>query len=109
MFLSLTGRLVLEDGDVALRNRIDALVSEGRRDVVLDLHNLTYIDSCGIGTLVAKCVSLRKVGGDLALLCPSQRCRRMFELTGLLETVFDLCESEEEAISRLAARHHASA
>jgi anti-anti-sigma factor len=107
-FLTLTGRIVLEEGDIALRDKIDDLIREGRTDVVLDLHDVSYIDSCGIGTLVAKCVSLRKAGGDLELLCPSNRCRHMLELTGLLDAVFDLCESEEEALASLA-RHHASA
>jgi anti-anti-sigma factor len=107
-FLTLTGRIVLEEGDSALRDTIDGLIREGRTDVVLDMHDLTYIDSCGIGTLVAKCVSLRKAGGDLELLCPSHRCRHMLEVTGLLEAVFDRCESEEEALASLA-RHHASA
>jgi anti-sigma B factor antagonist len=106
-FLTLTGRIVLEEGETALRNTIDDLIREGRTDVVLDLHEVTYIDSCGIGALVAKCVSLRKAGGDLELLCPSSRCRRMLELTGLLEAVFDLCESEEAALQSLA-RHHPS-
>jgi anti-sigma B factor antagonist len=107
-FLTLSGRIVLEEGVAALGRAVDALVQEGRLDVVLDLHDVTYIDSCGIGTLVAKCVSLRKAGGDLELLCPSDRCRRMLEVTGLLEAVFDVCESEAAALSHAAARHHAS-
>ena len=105
-FLTLSGRIVLEEGERALRDTIDGLIREGRLDVVLDLHDVTYVDSCGIGTLVAKCVSLRKAGGDLELLCPSHRCRRMLEITGLLEAVFDVCESEADALSHVAARHH---
>lgn len=108
-FLTLDGRIVLEEGDTTLRDRVDALIREGRIDVVLDLHGVTYIDSCGIGTLVAECVSLRKVGGDLKLLCPSHRCRRMLEVTGLIEAVFEVCETEEAALNSVAAHHRASA
>jgi anti-sigma B factor antagonist len=108
-FLTLKGRIVLEEGEAEVRGQIDGLIQEGRLDVVLDLHDVTYIDSCGIGALVAKCVSLRKAGGDLTLLCPSNRCRRMLEVTGLLEAVFDVYESDEAALADITARHSTSA
>jgi anti-sigma B factor antagonist len=108
-FLALRGRVVPEEGDTALRDTVDRLIREGRTDIVVDLHDVTYIDSCGIGTLVAKCVSLRRVGGDLKLLCPSNRCRRMLEVTRLIEAVFDVYDTEEAALRRPAAQHHRSA
>ena len=108
-FLALAGRLILEEGENPLRERVDELIREGRIDVVVDLHDVTYIDSCGVGALVAKCVSLRKAGGDLMLLCPSERCRHTLEITGLLRQVFEVCATEEAALDRLAARHAASA
>ena len=61
-FLTLAGRLILDEGENPLRARIDALIRERRIDVVLDLHDVTYLDSCGVGALVEKCVSLRKAG-----------------------------------------------
>ena len=107
-FLTLAGRLILDEGENPLRERIDALIREGRTDVVVNLHDVTYLDSCGIGALVAKCVSLRKAGGDLKLLCPSDRCRRVLEITGLMLRVFEVYQTEEEVLGRVAARHAAS-
>jgi anti-anti-sigma factor len=95
--LTLAGRLVLDDGDATLRERVGALVREGRTQIVLNLHDLTYMDSCGIGVLVDLYHSLRQRGGHLKLVCPSDRCRRVLALTHLL-TVFDPYESEEAAL-----------
>jgi anti-anti-sigma factor len=108
-FLALTGRLILEEGENPLRERVDALIREGRIDVVVDLHDVSYMDSCGVGALVEKCVSLRKTGGDLVLLCPSERCRRALEITGLLRQLFEVCATEEAALDRLTTRHATSA
>lgn len=104
-FLTLAGRLILDEGENPLRAKIDALIREGRTDVVVDLHDVTYLDSCGVGALVEKCVSLRKAGGDLMLLCPSERCRHTLEITGLLLRVFEVYETEDAALSRFATRH----
>ena len=62
------GRLVLEDIESPLRAEIDRLVQERRRKLVLDLAAVSYIDSAGLGMLVAKFVSLRRRGGDLRLV-----------------------------------------
>jgi anti-anti-sigma factor len=107
-FLTLAGRLILEEGENPLRAQIDALIRERRIDVVVDLHDVTYLDSCGVGALVEKCVSLRKAGGDLMLLCPSERCRRTLEITGLLLRVFEVHDTEDAALNRFAARHGTS-
>jgi len=95
--LTLAGRLVLDDGDAALRERVGALVGEGRSQIVLNVHDLTYMDSCGIGVLVDLYHSLRQRGGHLKLVCPSDRCRRVLALTHLL-TVFDPYQSEDAAL-----------
>lgn len=108
-FLTLTGRLILDEGEGPLRDRIDGLIRQGRVDVVVDLHEVTYIDSCGVGALVAKCVSLRKAGGDLILLHPSERSHHTLEIAGLLGRVFEECDSPDAALSSFAARHRTSA
>ena len=99
--LGLAGRLVLDDGDVLLRRRIDALNDDGRAQIVLNLHDVTYIDSCGIGVLVDLFHKVRRHDGHLKIVCPSQRCRRVLALTHLL-TVFDPFESEDEALRSFA-------
>jgi anti-sigma B factor antagonist len=104
--LVLAGRLVLEEGDIPLRERIDALIVEGRIELVLNLHDVTYMDSCGIGALVEKYGSLRRRGGDLKLLCPTERCRRVLAITHLL-SIFESYESEDAAVRSFLATHEA--
>ena len=100
--LALAGRLVLEDGEAKLRERIDALVAAGRIDIVLNLHDVTYLDSCGIGAVVGKFVTLNRRGGHLKLVCPSQRCRHVLEITHLLP-VFEVFETDDQAIASFTA------
>ena len=99
--LNLSGHFVLGDGEPGLRNRFDALLARGRMRVVLNLHDVTYIDSCGIGTLVEEFKRLRRGGGDLKLVCPSQRCEHVLALTHLLP-LFELYESDDEAARSLS-------
>jgi anti-sigma B factor antagonist len=108
-FLTLAGRLILDEGEAPLREKIDALIRQNRVDVVVDLHDVTYIDSCGVGALVAKCVSLRKAGGDMIVLHPSDRSHHTLEIAGLLGRVFEECDSVDAALSQFASRHRTSA
>lgn len=79
-----------------LRERLEALVGSGDSRLILDLTRVEYIDSTGLGTLVA----LRKLaiarGGELRLLCPNPSIRRVFEITGLLP-VFPFFDDEPAA------------
>jgi anti-sigma B factor antagonist len=103
--LSLDGRLVLEEGDAPLRDRIDALVNDGRIDIVLNMHDVNYIDSCGVGAIVSKFVSLKRRGGQLKLVCPSMRCQHVLEITHLMP-VFQVFESDEAAVASFGAVAH---
>ena len=96
--LDLKGRLVLDDGDDLLRDRINDLVNEGRVKIVVNLHDVTYVDSCGVGVLIAKYVSVRKKGGDVKLLNLTSRSQRVMEISKLL-TVFETFDSEDRAIA----------
>ena len=100
--LTLAGRLVLDEGDGPLRDRIDSLITEGRLDIVLNVHDVTYVDSCGIGALVEKFVGLRRRGGHLKLVCPTDRCRHVLEITHLLP-IFDIYDSDERAVRSFSA------
>ncbi len=99
--LDLSGRLVFDDGDSVLRTRINELVDEGRLKIVIGLKDVTYIDSCGVGVLIAKYVSVRRKGGDVRLLCLSPRCYRVIEISGLL-SVFQTFTAEAEAVMSFA-------
>ena len=96
--LDLKGRLVLDDGDDLLRDRINDLVKEGRLKIVVNLHDVTYVDSCGVGVLIAKYVSVRKKGGDVKLLNLTSRSQRVMEISKLL-TVFETFDSEDRALA----------
>jgi anti-sigma B factor antagonist len=95
--LSLKGRMIFEEGDTPLKDHVDDLVAHGRLKLVLDLHDVTYIDSAGLGMLVAKYVSLHKRGGDIKLLHPTARCKELMRITHLRD-VFETYTSEEDAV-----------
>ena len=102
-FLDLAGRLVLDDGDGQLRDRVNDLVARQQLKIVVNLQDVTYIDSCGLGVLISKLVSVRNKGGDLRLLHLSPRSHRVFEICKL-ENVFRSFESEADAIASFSSR-----
>ena len=99
--LDLKGRLVAGDGDDLFRDTINRLVQLGRRKVLLNLDEVPYIDSGGLGVLVSKYITLRKSNGQLRLYNLSPRSFRVLEITKLL-TVFDAFDSEADGIKSFA-------
>ena len=95
--LRLSGRLELYDGDATLRDWIDGLVNEGRVNVVLDMKDVTRLDSAGIGVLVAKFLSVKRRGGAIKLLHVTARTRRLLHMTKL-DTIFEIFEHEAQAL-----------
>jgi anti-sigma B factor antagonist len=100
--LELSGRLALSEGEAEFRRKVEALVAEGRLSIIVDVKMVTYIDSAGVGALVAKFLSVRRAGGHLKLLHMTPRSIRLMSITRL-QTVFEIYESEEEAIASFAA------
>lgn len=99
--LDLKGRLVLDEVDL-FRKRIDELIRQKRLSIVLNLREITYIDSAGVGMMVAKYLSVRRQGGDIKLLHLSPRSQRVMTITRLL-TVFEAYDSEEQAVGSFAS------
>jgi len=95
--LALEGRLVLDEGDVALRDYINRIVDQGRVKIVLDMQNVTRLDSAGIGMLVSKFLTCYRKGGSVKLLHLTIRGDHLLHITKL-HTVFEIFDSEEEAI-----------
>lgn len=95
--LELEGRLILEEGEVPLRDRVDRLVGEGRVNIVLDLQKVTRLDSAGIGMLVCKYLTAFRKGGRVKLLRLTSRAGELMHVTKL-DGVFEIFESEEEAV-----------
>ncbi len=100
--LTLKGRLVADEGDFPFTEYVGVLVADGRVDIVVDLHDVTSIDSGGVGALVAKLLSARRAGGDLRLTRMTDRTRRVLEITRLLG-VFHVFESNEAAVRSFTA------
>jgi anti-sigma B factor antagonist len=100
--LDMTGRLVLDQGDAVFRERIAEVVTRGQMQIVLNLKNVTYIDSAGVGVMVAKYLSVRRAGGDMKLLHLTPRSTRVMTITKLL-TVFETFDDEEEAVRSFKA------
>jgi anti-anti-sigma factor len=102
--LDLQGRLVLDETEF-FRRRIDELVRQNRLQIVLNLKAVTYIDSAGVGMMVGKYLTVRRLGGDVKLLHLSPRSFRLMTITKLL-TVFEAFDSEERAVAAFATAQH---
>jgi anti-sigma B factor antagonist len=99
--LRLTGKILLDDGDLVFRQRIHDLAGRGRVKIIVDLGGVTYIDSAGIGMVVGKLKTVRERGGDMKLLSLNTRGLRIFGITKLL-LVFETFENEEQAVKSFA-------
>jgi anti-sigma B factor antagonist len=105
--VALKGRIVLGEGSSALRERVKNLVEDGKKKIVLNMTNVTYIDSAGLGTLVAAHVSAKKVGTALHLSDLGTKFHEVLQLTRLL-TVFNVYATEAEAISSFGVTSQAA-
>ncbi|MGH9056731.1 MAG: STAS domain-containing protein [Acidimicrobiales bacterium] len=82
-----------------LREKLVELVSQGHRQVVVDLEGVDFLDSTGLGVLVGGLKRLRSHDGDLSIVCSQARVLKVFEITGLT-TVFNISDTVDEALSR---------
>jgi anti-sigma B factor antagonist len=96
--LDLSGKVTIGEGSVALRTTIRRLLGEGKKKILLNLGNVGYIDSSGIGELVSSFTAVNKEDGSLKLLNLTQKIQDLLAITKLL-TVFDVFENEGEALS----------
>jgi anti-sigma B factor antagonist len=99
--LDLKGRLRVGGNAIALHKSIRCLILEKKTLVLLNLAGVTYIDSCGLGELIASQVSIENKGGQIKLVGLTETLRELLTVTRLL-TVFDAYENEAEAIQNFA-------
>jgi anti-sigma B factor antagonist len=99
--LDLSGRITLGEGSVVLRDTIREILGKGEKKILLNLGDVTYIDSSGIGELVSAFTAVRKEGGDLKLLNLTKKVHDLLQITKLY-TVFDVKDDETAAISSYA-------
>ena len=95
--LDLAGKLMTEQGAEHLKDKINSLISQERTHIVVNLKNVPYIDSGGLGQLVASYGSVMKAGGAMKLLNVSSRNHDLLSITRLV-TVFESFDSEAEAV-----------
>jgi anti-sigma B factor antagonist len=96
--VTLDGRIVLGEESKSLRENLKGLIAEGNKQIVLNMDNITYIDSTGLGTLVAAQVSAKTHGASLKLCNLGRRFQELLQLTKLL-TVFEVCNTEAAAVA----------
>jgi anti-sigma B factor antagonist len=95
--VDLSGRIVLGDGSALLRKTIRGLLDDQRRKILLNLADVDYIDSSGIGELVSGYTAVKNQGGDLKLLHLTKKVRDLLQITKLY-TVFDVFTDERQAV-----------
>lgn len=100
--LDLKGRLRIGGNAIALHRSVRSLILEKKTLILLNLAGVTFIDSCGLGELVASQVSVEKKGGEIKLIGVTDTLRELLELTRLL-SVFDVYENEADAIQSFAS------
>jgi|SRR5258708_29037476 len=95
--VDMNGRITLGEGSTVLRETVKDLVGKGQKKILLNLGNVTYIDSSGIGELVSAFTSVRNQGGDLKLLKLTKKVHDLLQITKLY-TVFDIKDDETVAV-----------
>ena len=95
--VDLKGRITLGEGGVVLRNTVKELLADGHKQILLNLANVSYIDSSGLGELVCAFTSVRNAGGDIKLLNLTKNVHDLLQITKLY-TVFDIWDDEGAAI-----------
>ncbi len=99
--LDLSGRITLGEGSITLRDNVRDLLAKGSRKILLNLGDITYIDSSGVGELVSAFTSIKNAGGELKLLNLTKKVHDLLQITKLY-TVFDIWDNEASAITAFA-------
>ena len=100
VILDLSGRITMGEGTLILRNNIQKMLADGDRKFLLNLTDVDYIDSSGLGELVTSFTAVRNHEGQLKLLNLTRRVQDLLQITKLL-TVFEAFNSETEAIKSM--------
>jgi anti-sigma B factor antagonist len=100
--LDLKGKITLGQGDELLKDKVNSLVNQGHRKILLNLADVPYIDSAGLGEIVRTYTTVSKNGGSLKLLNLTKRITDLLAITKLL-TVFETFDSESDAVRSFSA------
>jgi anti-sigma B factor antagonist len=102
MVLDVKGKVTLGEGDEMLKDKVNSLVNQGHKKIVLNLAEVPYIDSAGLGEIVRTYTTVSRQGGHLKLLNLTKRITDLLSITKLL-TVFETYDSENDAIRSFSA------
>ena len=100
--LDLKGKITLGEGDELLKDKVNSLVNQGHKKIVLNLGDVPYVDSAGLGEIVRTYTTVSRQGGSLKLLNLTKRITDLLSITKLL-TVFETFDSEGDAIKSFSA------
>ena len=96
--LDMNGEVRIGEGSIALRDAIRNLAAAGKKKILLNLAGVNYVDSSGIGELIANYTTVNRGGGQMKLLNLTEKVQDLLVITKLL-TVFDVYDNEAEALS----------
>lgn len=99
--LDLSGKITLGEGSVTIRDAVRDVLGTGETKILLNLADVNYIDSSGIGELVSALTAVKNAGGQLKLLQLTKKVQDLLQITKLY-TVFDIYDDEAEAIATYA-------
>src|SRR5215510_10398394 len=100
--LDLSGKIVLGEGDMQIKERIKDLLADGQRRILLNLGDVSYIDSAGLGAMISSYTTTKREGGQLKLVSLTKRVQDLLTITKLI-TVFDTYDAESEAFASYSA------
>ncbi len=95
--LDLKGKMTLGEGDIILKDKVNSLALQGKTRIVLNLADVPYIDSAGLGEIVRTYTTMSRQGGNLKLLSLTKRITDLLSITKLL-TIFETFENEADAV-----------
>lgn len=97
--LDLSGQITFTQGDQQFKDKINSLVHQGKTNILVNLANVTYVDSAGLGELVGAFTTVTKAGGSMKLLNLTKKLHDLLAITKLL-TIFDTYDSEQDALKQ---------
>jgi anti-sigma B factor antagonist len=101
--LDLKGKMTLGEGDELLKDKINSLIHQGQKKLLLNLEGVPYIDSAGLGEIVRTYTTVSRQGGNLKLVNLTKRITDLLSITKLL-TVFETFDTEPEALKSFQAQ-----
>ena len=95
--LDLSGKVTLGEDSTLLKDKLQSLLHQGKKNLILNLAQVSYVDSAGLGALVSAYTTVTREGGALKLVNVTKRLQDLLSITKLL-TVFETFESEKDAL-----------